>query len=71
MFRHAEQKNILLGHVLSPVDTRIQNFLDRYLAEECPQGAPRLPARTFTLDLPGMARTVSLPADATPSGRLI
>lgn len=63
MLRHARQKALLLGHVLSPVDNRIQAFLDDYLGSVCPNGVPRLPEKTFTLDLPGMARLVSLPAD--------
>ena len=44
------------------MDTRIQIFLDRILHDVCPHGAPHLPPRTLTLDLPGMARTVSFPA---------
>ncbi|MGC3999397.1 MAG: hypothetical protein QM767_18930 [Anaeromyxobacter sp.] len=54
-------KDQLLGWPLCPVDARIQAFLDRYLA---PEGAPRLPGRTFALDRPGLARTLSLPATA-------
>lgn len=63
MFRHAQQKNLMLGTVLSPVDQRIQSFLDIYLGDVCPGGVPRLPSHSFTLDRPGMARIVSLPAD--------
>ena len=45
---------------LPPVDERIEDFLASYL-----DGieVPRLPRRTLTLDLPGLARTLSLPAD--------
>lgn len=63
MFRNAQQKNIMLGNQLCPVDARIQAFLDSYLGDVCPGGVPRLPSQSFTLDVPGMARTVSLPAD--------
>ena len=42
---------------LCPVDRRIQAFLSRYLEEEA-----SLPARTFVLDEPGLARALSIPA---------
>ncbi len=49
----------LLRDTMCPSDTRIQAFLDSYLAE-C--GEPtRLPSRTLTLDVPGMARELALP----------
>ncbi len=48
--------------MLCPADTRIQDFLDSYLSDVNPQGAPRLPADTFVLDRPGLARVMSLPA---------
>jgi hypothetical protein len=46
---------------LCPADHRIQTWLDRHLGDA--GGAPRLPARSFVLDQPGLARTLSLPAD--------
>lgn len=46
---------------LCPADHRIQVWLENYLAEVGP--APLLPARTFILDEPGLARTLSLPAN--------
>ncbi len=59
----AQQREIArrLTHQLSPVDERIQHFLNTYLSETGP--APRLPARTFVLDQPGLARELSLPAN--------
>ena len=59
----AQQREIArrLSHQLSPVDERIQHFLNTYLAETGP--APHLPARTFVLDQPGLARELSLPAN--------
>lgn len=59
----AQQREIArrLTHQLSPVDERIQHFLNTYLSEIGP--APRLPARTFVLDQPGLARELSLPAE--------
>src|ERR1035441_5427532 len=64
LLRRLHQKEQLLGSWLSPVDARIQSFLDAYLSDVCPQGAARIPAITFNLDRPGMGRAVSLPAKA-------
>ena len=47
---------------LPPVDHRIQSWLDGYLSD-LGGTAPRLPARTFILDQPGIARALSLPAE--------
>jgi hypothetical protein len=57
--RHREITR-LLEDKLCPADARIQHFLNLYLADIGP--APRLPARTFILDQPGLARELSLPA---------
>ncbi len=62
LLRNFHQKDILLAGRLCPSDARVQSFLDRILHDICPQGAPKLPANTFALDRPGMARIVSLPA---------
>ena len=51
-----------LADRLPPVDERIEAFLAAYLNGVEP--APRLPRRTLNLDLPGLARTLSLPVDA-------
>lgn len=51
-----------LSERLSPTDQRIQDFLDDYLAEA--SVSPQLPRRTLVLDQPGLARELSLPADA-------
>lgn len=58
------EKDQLLSQYLSPVDARIQAFLDDMLHAVCPTGAPRLPANTFVLDQPGLGRILSLPARA-------
>ena len=63
LLRSLRQKEHLLGTRLSPVDARIQAFLDAYLSDVCPQGAARIPASTFVLDRAGMARAISLPAE--------
>ena len=50
-----------LADRLSPVDQRIQDFLNDYLAEV--GNVPRLPGRTLVLDQAGLARGMSLPAN--------
>jgi hypothetical protein len=62
LLRNHHQKDRLLGDVLCPVDTRIQKYLDSYLADVAPTGAARLPSACFVLDRPGLARAMSLPA---------
>ena len=62
LLRNYYQKDQLLGGRLCPADARIQSFLDRYLSDVMPGGAPRLPSNTFVLDRPGLARVMSLPA---------
>jgi hypothetical protein len=62
LLRNHYQKDLLLGDMLCPADTRIQDFLDGYLADVSPSGAARIPSRTFVLDRPGLARVMSLPA---------
>lgn len=49
-----------LADRLCPTDTRIQNFLNDYLASV--GAAPHLPGRTLVLDQAGLARGLSLPA---------
>jgi len=64
LLRNHYEKERLLGDYLCPADTRVQSFLDSYLADVCPRGVPRLPASTFILDRAGLARAMSLPPDA-------
>jgi len=64
LLRNYYQKDQLLGGCLCPVDNRIQTYLDATLQSVCPDGAPRLPANSFVLDRPGLARVMSLPATA-------
>ncbi len=64
LLRNYYQKDQMLGWPLCPVDARIQAFLDTYLSDVCPGGAPRLPASTFVLDRSGLGRAMSLPAGA-------
>src|SRR6266542_6325453 len=58
LLRNYYQKDQLLGDRLCPADARIQDFLDAYLSEVAPGGAPRLPVRTFAMDRPGLARVM-------------
>jgi hypothetical protein len=60
MAGQSREKDRLLGHYLCPVDQRIQTFLYDYL-QDVP--VTKLPARTFVLDRPGLARVLSLPLD--------
>ncbi len=63
LLRNYYQKDQLLGYRPCPADVRIQAFLDAYLSDVVPGGAPRLPVNTFVLDRPGLARVMSLPPD--------
>lgn len=55
-----EKKRLLSNH-LSPVDTRIQTFLDDYLRDIEFKKSYRLPNNTFVLNQKGLAREISLP----------
>ncbi len=63
LLRNYYQKDQVLGYNLCPADNRIQAFLDAYLGDIMPDGAPCLPGKTFELDRPGLARVMSLPVD--------
>jgi hypothetical protein len=60
--RYREQSRLLSEH-LSPVDQRIQNFLDGQFAPLGLTEPVRLPAETLILDRYGLARELSLPVD--------
>ena len=62
LLRNFENKDRLLRRHLCPADSRIQAFLNDYLGEVCPAGAPHLPSRTLVLDRPGLGRILSLPS---------
>jgi hypothetical protein len=47
---------------LAPVDHRIQAFLNDYLRDVCPDGAPSLPDHAIPADRAGLAREWSFPA---------
>ena len=71
LLRNYYQKDRQLGNWLCASDSRIQDFLDGYLGDVCPNGATRLPANTFVLDREGMGRVLSLPVTVIPSRRRI
>jgi hypothetical protein len=64
LLRNHTQKDQILGWPLCPVDARVQDFLEAYLGDVCPESVPRLPGRTFALDRPGLGRALSLPPTA-------
>jgi phosphoenolpyruvate carboxykinase (diphosphate) len=61
MFSRQKETIRLLANYLCPADWRIQKFLEEYLYDS--GVSVRLPARTFVLDSPGIARVLSLPPD--------
>ena len=61
LLRNYHQKDMMLGNLQCPSDRRIQTFLDSTLKDVCPGGVAQLPANTFVLDRPGLARVMSLP----------
>src|SRR5678815_1094215 len=61
--RYREQSRLLSEH-LSPVDRRIQDFLDDLFSGLSGEAPIRLPSETFLLDRYGLARELSLPLDA-------
>ncbi|HEX8465634.1 MAG TPA: hypothetical protein VF627_13535 [Abditibacterium sp.] len=62
LLSHSRETDRLLADYLGPADQRIQDYLTSYL-EETGIPAPKLPAKTFVLDQPGLARALSLPPD--------
>ena len=55
------EKSRLLSGYLCPPDRRIQDFIERYLADLDLPRVPRLPVTTIVLDRHGVARELSLP----------
>ena len=54
-------KSVLLADHRSPVDERIESFLNSHFADENLESPLRLPDRTLILDQHGMAREMSVP----------
>ena len=61
LLRNYLVKDQMLGGHLCPADRRIGSYLAGVLGDVCPDGVPKLPANTFVLDRPGLAREMSLP----------
>jgi hypothetical protein len=64
LLRSYREKNRLLSGYLCPIDQRIQDFLDRYVAPLGEGRAAMLPTQSFVLDRHGVARELSLPMGA-------
>ena len=60
LLANLQEKNRLLAEYHCPVDARVQNFLNRYLAGS---DVPKLPTNALQLEHHGLARTLSLPPD--------
>ncbi len=61
LLARSRETNRLLANYLCPADWRIQQWLNDYLGDVCT--AATLPSSTFVLDMPGLARELSLPPD--------
>lgn len=64
LFARYREQSRLLSDYLSPVDRRIQAFIDSLCSEVSLPFGVRLPSMTFVLDRHGIARELSLPVDA-------
>ena len=58
------EKSRLLAEYLPPCDQRLQDFLDGTFAKLDPSDRPTLPQQTLILDRHGVARSLSVPANA-------
>ncbi|MBE6340482.1 MAG: hypothetical protein E7069_07075 [Bacteroidales bacterium] len=58
------EKNRLIGKHYSPIDQRIQSFIDDYLKDVKTPEECQLPNETFVLNKKGLAREISLPPDS-------
>ncbi|PHS51779.1 MAG: hypothetical protein COB01_09400 [Lutibacter sp.] len=61
LIKSFREKSRLLAHHLSPVDSRIQNFLNDYLKDVKFEKSFKLPNNTLVLTQKGHARELSLP----------
>ncbi|APZ45343.1 hypothetical protein BW723_03070 [Polaribacter reichenbachii] len=63
LVKSLQEKSRLLSNYHSPVDTRIQNFIDDYLKDIKIDKPTTVPNNTLILSKKGQAREVSLPVD--------
>ncbi len=61
LLKNYQQQKKLLADYRCPADQRIQNFLNRYLADQNIDASIQLPGHALTLDQSGLARELSLP----------
>lgn len=64
LLKNYSAQRLLLADYRSPVDQRIQNFLNDYLQRNGVDTEIRLPGETFNLTQEGIARELSLPFDS-------
>ena len=64
LLNNYKEKARLLSSHLSPIGTRIQEFVDDYLSEVPGEKKITLPEHPFILDRHGLARIMSIPPDA-------
>lgn len=63
LIENIRERDRILHDYLCPVDQRIQNFLNGYFADICPEGVTALPNKTLNLDRHGLARELSIAPD--------
>ena len=63
LIKSLQEKSRLLSDHLSPVDTRIQEFINDYLKDVSINKSVTIPNNTLILSKKGQAREVSLPVD--------
>lgn len=61
LIENYRSKTRLVANMFTPVDRRIQDFIDRTTAGHQLGNTPQLPNNTFVIDKPGIARMLSLP----------
>lgn len=60
---YREKIRLLSGHIINPVDMRIQSFINDYLKDIEYNRSIRIPDDSLVIDEAGMARELSLPPD--------
>jgi len=60
---YREKSRLLSSEIINPTDTRLQNFINRYLQDIEFNKSLRIPFDSFVLDKAGIGREVSLPPD--------
>jgi hypothetical protein len=63
LIANIRERDRILHDYLCPVDHRIQDFLNRYFRDICPNGITSLPNNTLVLDRHGLARELSIAPD--------